>query len=143
MRRHTLFLVLPALLLTLGLTRAPAPSPAGTWKGTWDSPDGSVYSATMTLTTQGDSVDGSINWTLAAATRPDLKPKIGQHGTEFVRGVYHVDCRMVEMAGYRLDDPNHILGMDHYELVLAPNGAGLGGVTENGGAWTGMVSLRH
>jgi len=134
-------LAVPSLLLCLGLSRAP--SPAGTWKGTWDSPDGSVYSAAMTLTANGDSIDGSIIWTLAQATRPDLKPKVGQHGTEFVRGVYHVDCRVVQMAGYRLDDPSHILGMDHYDLILAPNGAGLGGVTDNGGTWTGMISLRR
>ncbi|HWZ29591.1 MAG TPA: hypothetical protein VNX15_13565 [Gemmatimonadales bacterium] len=134
-------LAVPGLILSLGLTRAP--SPAGTWKGGWDSPDGSVYSAVMTLTATGDSVDGSILWTLTQATRTDLKPKISQHGTEFVRGVYHIDCHVVQMAGYRLDDPNHILGMDHYELVLAPNGAGLGGVTENNGTWTGMISLRH
>lgn len=133
-------LALP-LLLSLGLTRAP--SPAGTWKGTWDSPDGSVYSAVMTLTTSGDSVSGSINWTLTRATRSDLVPKIGQYGTEFVRGVFHTDCRVVDMAGYRLDDPKHILGMDRYNLILAPNGAGLGGVTANNDAWTGMISLRR
>jgi hypothetical protein len=44
------------------------------------------------------------------------------------------------MAGYRLDDPQHILGMDRYELILAANGAGLGGVTANGDTWTGMFS---
>ena len=96
----------------------------------------------LTLSAHG-AVDGSILWTLTAATRADLKPKVGQSGTEYVQGTYTSDCRVAHMAGYKLSDPNHILGMDHYELILAPNGAGLGGVTENNGPWTGMISLRR
>ena len=134
------FLLLAPLLLLAPTHKAP--SPAGTWHGRWSSPDGSVYSATATLTVTSDTaIDGSILWTLSAATRADLKPKIGQSGTEYVRGVFHVDCRTLHMAGYRLDDPSKILGTDQYELILAPNSAGLGGVTGNSGAWTGMISL--
>jgi hypothetical protein len=112
--------------------------------GIWDSPDGSVYTAVVQLNVTPDgTVDGSISWTLKDARRPDLAAKVGQSGTEFVRGAYDARCRVLALAGYRLDDPQHILGTDRYELILAANGAGLGGVTANGDTWTGMFSLRR
>jgi hypothetical protein len=138
--------------LSLFLTGVPlvaqAPSPAGTWQGTWESPNGSVYAAVMQLTVTPDgSVDGSIAWTLKDTRRPDLQPKIGANGTEYVHGTYDARCHVLAFAGYKLDDPRQVLGMDHYQLILAPNGAGLGGVTANaegtGDTWTGMFSLRR
>ena len=145
-------LLVRALLLAAFLTGrallAQSPTPAGTWTGTWDSPNGSVYTAIVQLTVTPDgSLDGSIFWTLKDTRRADLQPKVGQTGTEYVHGTYDARCRVLAFAGYKLDDPQHILGMDHYELILAPNGAGLGGVTGNdqgkGDTWTGMLSLRR
>jgi hypothetical protein len=142
----------PLLLLGFGLMVRPlfgqAVTPAGTWKGSWDSPNGSVYSAIVELTVTPDgSVDGSISWTLRDTRRDDLRPKIGLSGTEYVHGTYDARCRVLALAGYKLDDPKQILGMDRYELILAPNGRGLAGVTANdmgqGETWTGMLSLRH
>lgn len=141
-----------SLLLGLGLMVRPlfgqVVTPAGTWKGSWDSPNGSVYSAIVELTVTPDgSVDGSISWTLKDTRRDDLRPKIGQSGTEYIHGTYDARCRVLTVAGYKLDDPKQILGMDRYELILAPNGRGLAGVTANdmgeGDTWTGMLSLRH
>lgn len=137
-------LTLLSLLVFVGAAAAQNPTPAGTWKGAWDSPDGSVYAATVQLIIAADgSVEGSIDWKMTAAQRADLIPKISLHGTEFVRGTFDARCRVLTMAGYRLDDPHAILGMDQYALILAPNGAGLGGVTSNHDAWTGMLSLRR
>ena len=121
-----------------------APSLAGSWQGIWDSPNGSVYTAIVQLNVTADgTVDGSISWTLKDTRRHDLATKVGQSGVEFVHGTYDPRCRVLALAGYKLDDPQQILGMDRYELILAENGAGLGGVTANGGAWTGMFSLRR
>jgi hypothetical protein len=135
------------VLMTTALTaqgQTQAPSPAGTWQGKWDSPNGSVYTAVVQLNVTSDgTVDGSISWTLKDTRRPDLAVKVGQSGVEFVHGTYDARCRVLALAGYRLDDPQHILGMDRYELILAANGAGLGGVTANGDTWTGMFSLRR
>ena len=135
-------------LLTAKPLGSPAPSPAGTWRGTWDSPNGSVYTAVAQLTVTADgSLDGSITWTLKDTHRADLAPRVGQTGIEYVHGTFDARCRVATFEGYKLDDPQKVLGMDHYELVLAPNGAGLGGVTGNdqgsGDTWTGMLSLRR
>ena len=135
-------------LLTAKPLGSQVPSPAGTWRGTWDSPNGSVYTAVAQLTVTADgSLDGSITWTLKDTRRADLAPKVGQTGTEYVHGTFDARCRVATFEGYKLDDPQNILGMDHYKLVLAPNGAGLGGVTGNdegsGDTWTGMLSLRR
>ena len=141
---HTSRSLLLGLFLTATSLPAQAPTPAGTWKGTWDSPNGSVYAATAELTVTPDgTVDGSISWTLKDTRRADLLPKVEQSGTEYVHGTYDARCRVLALAGYKLDDPQQILGMDRYELILAANAGGLGGVTENGGAWTGMLSLRR
>jgi hypothetical protein len=137
-----LFALIARALPAQGLTQAP--SPAGTWKGGWDSPNGSVYTAIAQLNVTPDgTVDGSISWTLKDTRRADLTAKVGQSGREFVHGTYDARCRVLALAGYKLDDPQHILGMDRYELILAANGAGLGGVTANGDTWTGMFSLRR
>lgn len=143
-----------SLLLILSLGPTPAqlfsqtPTPAGNWRGTWDSPNGSVYTAVaqFTVTTDG-SLDGAITWTLKDTRRADLASKVGQSGTEHVHGTYDARCRVATFAGYKLDDPQQILGMDHYQLILAPNGDGFAGVTGNdqgkGDTWTGMFSLRR
>ena len=146
--RPVIHLLILALVLTTRPLAAQAPTPAGTWRGTWNSPNGSGYTAVaqFTVTTDG-SLDGSITWTLNETRRADLAPKVGQTGIEYVHGTYDARCRVATFAGYKLDDPQQILGMDHYQLILAPNGAGLGGLTGNdqgsGDTWTGMFSLRR
>lgn len=141
---HRVAMVLLGMCLVTTTLPAQVPSPAGTWKGTWDSPNGSVYTATVNLTVTPDgTVDGSISWTLKDTRRADLLPRVGQSGIEYVHGTYDARCRVVAFAGYKLDDPHQILGMDRYELLLAANGGGLGGITANGDAWTGMLSLRR
>jgi hypothetical protein len=146
-RYQAWFLIL-GLLFAARLLVAQSPTPAGRWMGTWDSPNGSVYTATVQLTVTPDgSLDGTILWTLKETRRADLQPKVGLSGTEYVHGTYDGRCRVLAFVGYKLDDPSKILGMDHYELILAPNGGGLGGVTGNdqgkGDTWTGMLSLRR
>ncbi len=144
MRRYTAALLPLGLLLMVSTLPAQTPTPVGTWRGSWNSPDGSIYAATVQLTVAPDGVvDGAISWTLTETRRADLLPKVGQSGIEYVHGTYDARCRVLSIAGYRLDDPRQILGMDRYELILAANGGGLGGVTENQGAWTGMLSLRR
>ena len=146
--RALIYLLAFSVVLTPGRLSSQTVTPAGSWSGTWNSPNGSVYSASaqFTLTADG-ALEGTIRWTLTETRRADLTPKVGQSGTEYVHGTFDARCRVAVFAGYKLDDPQKILGMDHYQLILAPNGQGFGGVTGNdqgkGDTWTGMVSLRR
>src|SRR5438094_7929211 len=120
----------PVRLFLLGfcLTGRPlfgqTPTPGGTWKGTWDSPNGSVYTAIVQLTVASDnSIDGSISWTLKDTRRADLQPKLVLSAIENVHDTYDTSCRALTFAGNKLDAPNSILGKNHQELNIARNGA--------------------
>jgi len=43
--------------------------------------------------------------------------------------------------GYDKTDPNQILGLDKYRLILADNSAALGGITWDHGPWRGLLGL--
>ncbi len=38
------------------------------------------------------------------------------------------------------DDPNSVIGLDRYHLVLSDNGRVIGGITESHGSWQGVLS---
>lgn len=40
--------------------------------------------------------------------------------------------------GYEKDDPNGIIDLDQYRLAISDNGKVVGGITLNGGSWTGQ-----
>ena len=65
--------------------------------------------------------------------------KLGLTGTEHITGSYDSDCGILTFEGYRLDDPNGILGLDKYRLVLDPDGMRVGGLTAHGGTWMGEL----
>ena len=133
------------LLLTLAVTPnlgAQSASPAGDWTGVWTAPEGWLYAAVFHLELNSDqTVQGSITWTLKRSPRPEEEAKIGLTGVELVRGNYNNECRTVRLEGYDLDDPNGILGTDRYELILAPTGNSLGGITWHHGPWNGQLLL--
>ena len=116
---------------------------AGPWHGFWKS-DGFTYEANLRLeVAPSGEVEGSIDWTLRAASRPDYKNKIGLTGTEHVRGRFNADAGVLAFQGYRKDDPNTILGLDIYRLVVAENRNTMGGITRDHGPWTGEFFLRR
>lgn len=117
----------------------------GQWTGFWVSfsseSQGYLYEATMTLRSDAESsVDGQINWTLRISPRAAEQAKIGLSGVEFVRGSYDPGSRVIRLTGYRKDDPNTVIGLDRYHLVLADNGRVIGGITESHGSWQGLLS---
>lgn len=128
-------------LSLLAQERAPGPL-AGTWEGTWLSPSGFVYLAEMRLELNSSgAVEGEIKWALTKSPRAEEQPKVGMTGTEFVRGKFDSTSNVLAIDGYRKDDPNQILGLDKYRLILAENGAALGGITWNHGSWRGLIGL--
>jgi hypothetical protein len=115
----------------------------GPWNGTWEGGN-FRYEAVMSLNVDGSSnVDGSINWTLRVSPRANEQAKIGMKGVEYVRGKYYPDSATLVLEGYRKDDPNNILGLDKYRLVISPTGRTMGGLSEHHGTWTGRFFLTH
>jgi hypothetical protein len=110
----------------------------GHWHGFWAAPGGWSYEVDMQIRAGlADNITADLTWTLRAApaSRTDTQGKIGMSGVEHAKGTFSPGCGVVKMDGYALDDPNTILGMDKYRLVLSDDGATLGGITWDQGAW--------
>jgi hypothetical protein len=115
---------------------------AGPWKGLWMS-DTHEYEASLTMQVAASGrVEGAITWTPRKSNRPDYQSKIGMAGVEHVRGQFNPDTNLVTLTGYRLDDPNKILGVDKYRLVVGDNRKTMGGLTSDNNTWAGRVFLR-
>jgi len=142
----TLWAALAVLVLGAGLARAevataPVSAVSGVWHGTWTSKT-HAYSAELTLAVTPDgTAEGAIHWVLRKTNRPELAKKVGMSGVELVHGKFFTDSAALIVDGYRLDDPNHILGMDRYRLILSDDRKLLGGPTYSGGKWDGRIYL--
>lgn len=107
-----------------------APPETSVWRGSW-SRRGSTYAYALEMTLRrgsGGAIEGTVVWTLRASPREDERVKVGLQGTEWVRGALEHPGLLV-LEGYRKDDPNHLIGMDRYRLLLASRGDALVGVT--------------
>lgn len=114
------------------------------WTGTWQSPSGFIYDADVRLQLNPNgSVEGRLNWLLKKAPpeRKDYAGKTGARGTEFIWGTFDPQTRSLDMAGYRRDDPQTILGLDKYRLTLSEKGDEIKGATWNHGTWTAAFTL--
>ena len=141
---------LAMLLLVAGTmsTAAQTPSAAvlvGEWRGAWLSmapqSQGYAYDAVLTLrATSSTAIDGQIAWTLRRSPRPAEQAKLGMTAVEYVSGTYEASGRVLRLTGTRKDDPNSIIGLDRYHLVLADSGSVLGGITFSNGTWQGLLS---
>jgi len=149
--------VLVGLILLGGLAcPAQTGSVAGEWRGIWTNPAGLVYTAVLTLETgpgcktcaviNDGSIRGKIVWTLRKAG-PNLTPKsvdiVGMTDTELVKGEMKGDGLLM-LNGYEADDPTHLKGTDQYRLAISDDGKVMGGITLNGGSWTGQfIAVRE
>jgi hypothetical protein len=115
----------------------------GRWLGQWSSPFGTTFSANVYLEAIGTSngVQGNINWTMKSTPQESKQSKIGLTAVEYIKGSYNPETRLLVMEGYRKDDPNNIITLDKYRLVLAEDSRSLGGATWNHGRWRGRLSL--
>jgi hypothetical protein len=115
---------------------------AGSWTGFWMAPEGYFYTAAMRLETGADnSVRGQITWTLQQSPRKEESSKVGLTGIEYVRGSFDPSSGVLVIEGYEEDDPNTVIGLDRYRLVLAENGIVLGGITWHYGDWKGLIQV--
>ncbi len=139
----TLCAALTAMAAAQGLSEADRAALAGPWKGLWLS-DTHEYEASLKMTVAASGqAEGAITWTLRKSNRPDYQNKLGLTGTEYVRGRFDPRASLLSIDGYRLDDPNKILGTDKYRLVVGDNRKAMGGLTWNHNTWTGRIFLRR
>jgi len=132
-----------ALVATLPARAASAKDLGGTWHGVWTADGEWVYEADMVLSVDAENnVTGSIHWTLRKSPRAAEQAKIGLTGVEYVKGLFLPDAGVVKLEGVSLDDPNHILGMDKYRLLLSDDATILGGITWHHGPWTAQFILK-
>jgi hypothetical protein len=129
-------------LLPLQSVAQEQPAFVGDWQGEWSNPDGHIYIADMQLTAASDgSVLGKIQWTLKQSPLTEEQSKLGKTGVEFVSGSYDPGSRVLTFEGISKTDPDNILGLDKYKLLLADNSNVIGGITWNNGNWRGVFSL--
>jgi hypothetical protein len=144
------FLALASILMTTLACSAQSAGVTGEWRGIWTNPAGSVFTAQMTLDAGpgcktcavlgSGSIRGKIVWTLRKAgpnAPPELAAQVGATATELVKGDMKGEGLLV-LNGYESEDPNHIRPADQYRLALSDNGKVVGGITLNGGSWTGQ-----
>ncbi len=107
--------------------------PDGRWTGDWNSKTTS-FTAQMNLTDNGaGKFSGEIYWTLRNSTNPKKMYKTGATATEYVQSTFNPTTRTLSLIGYRKDDPNDIVVLDKYNLILAENNQTFGGGSKSNG----------
>lgn len=107
--------------------------PAGRWSGDWTSSK-AYYTAVLVLNNNGGGkLTGEIYWTLQRHTNPKKIYKSGATATEYVQGTFNPATRTISLRGFRKDDPQDIVVLDKYSLILAENNLSLGGGSKSNG----------
>ena len=115
---------------------------SGVWQGQWISSRGFLYTTILTLRVGTDGLaTGSFAWTLRRSPRPEEQSKLGMSATEYVSGRTNTTARTVTLEGTRKDDPNSVIGLDRYKMVVSDDGKVMGGITWNHGDWQGQIVL--
>ncbi len=144
--RATLALLLWVLLIAPALAQGglSAADLSGTWQGHWVSPTGFIYDTTLTLKVAPDgAANGAFAWVLKRSPRPEEQAKIGNAATEYVSGRIDAAAHTVALQGIRKDDPNSVIDLDAYRMMISDDGRVMGGITHNHGNWQGQIILNR
>jgi hypothetical protein len=138
-------ILLTCLAFVLGLVfAAPASAqgfPPGPWRGIWTAGE-YEYQAELNFTMElSGRVNGQFAWMLVRSPQHEEQSKIGMRAIEYVEGAFDASTGSLLLRGTRKDDPNGIIGVDVYRLVVSPNGQYIVGLTENNGSWQGRIEL--
>ena len=68
---------------------------------------------------------------------------MGLTAVEFVKGEYDPERGLLSLSGFRKRDPNSLIGLDQYELVLSEDRDSLAGFTRAWGKWDAIFSLER
>lgn len=134
--------VIPANVAAQSVPEAEQAEIAGPWHGFWTAPEGWIYEAVINLRVSGSgATSGEINWTLRKSPRPAERGKLGMAGVELVRGNYYATSGTLILEGYEKKDPNGIIGLDKYRLVVSDTRRTMGGITRHHNAWNSQFLL--
>lgn len=108
--------------------------------GEWVSPDrGYTYNFKITLKIIGDHkeeiqtvpIEGCILWSLEnTPENSHILHRLGDHGREFVEGIFQRDKRQMEFQGVRKDvSAEGLIALDQYRITLSEDGQSFEGVT--------------
>jgi hypothetical protein len=112
-----------------------------TWHGFWRDHD-NLFEADLKLSSDANNkVKGSIHWIFRKAMSPELQNEINLSATEIVSGFLSPNEGVIRLEGISKSDPNEILSLDKFRLILSDDGKTLGGITWNRGTWTGQILL--
>lgn len=149
--RPILVVLLALIALVPGLSPAAAQTEvrsltaaelSGTWRGQWTSAKGYLYTATLTLSVAPDGkAEGRFAWVLRRSPRTEEQAKLDLGATEYVSGSADFAARTVSLNGTRKDDPNTVIGLDRYRLVVSDDLRTLGGISWDHGTWQGQILL--
>jgi hypothetical protein len=116
---------------TASTTPEPSAQLSGSWTGDWNG-QGAYYTARVELRESGGKVDGQIFWTYVRTSNAQQQNKLGKTATEFVRGSFNSSTGSLDISGYRKDDPDVIIVLDHYQMKLSSDGRSLSGRSKHG-----------
>jgi hypothetical protein len=134
--------IIPAPVAAQTVSATEQAEMAGPWHGRWTAPEGWIYEAAISLRVNGTgATSGEINWTLRKTPRPAEQGKVGMTGVESVRGNYYANTGALILEGYEKNDPNGILGLDKYRLIVSENHRTMAGVTRHHNAWNSQFFL--
>ena len=115
---------------------------SGIWTGQWTSPKGFVYAATLDIQIRQDGfANGSITWVLKVSPRPEDKARLDKTAIEYITGRTNMTARTMTLGGTRKDDPENLIELDRYKLIISDDGRVLGGLSFNRGDWLGQIIL--
>ena len=116
----------------------------GAWSGSWSEPGGYVFHAEMRLKVGDDGkLEGEITWTMKKAPKDADQSKVGLTGVKLIKGKFDSQSGLLTFEGYQKNDPDDVIGLDKYKLMLGGNGKVIGGITADHGTWLGIFRLRR
>ena len=113
---------------------------AGTWRGQWvsDNSPGYLFEYEMTLKMDEEfNVSGEIKWT---QLKSPSKTKDGKSAVEHIKGTGNKEKRMIEVKGFKKDDPENVISLDEYKITFEESGKGFKGITSSSGSWKGIIT---
>lgn len=115
------------------ITPTPIPASAiatGNWDGEWSDSKGTFSCELKLVQDSQNKMSGSIVWTLRKTRLAGFQKRIGLSGIEHVTGTFQQSERLLNLRGYRKNDPHVLIALDRYRLVLSPDGSTLAGQSQ-------------